>query len=275
MYSMYDSLYVLVNEEEVNQDVKKKIIEDYIVENLAAGMSVDLLNEMIQKGFTDIDTSRFDNIKDAMSKARAIGGWYGEFIESGFFGIEKNTNPMADIMAIETEIKAHSGSTATLNVGGVSVYGITAAEKSSDAIKNLVALYKMTTKMQNFLLLKIEPVNEGNITHMGFEEISLHMFLILKKLYDMIYDKLRGGGVVWSDSGAWNPVTMTKAFQVKMSLSKINEVYNFVQLYLEHLDLLNKIKTSSADRASFWRNIKDLKLASFGGKTPRFSLTIL
>jgi len=222
-----------------------------------------------------VDLSRFGNIKDATAKARAVGGWYGEFIESGFFGIEKNTNPMADIMAIETEIKAHSGATAILNIGGVSVYGITAAEKSSDAVKNLVVLYKMATKMQNFLLLKIEPISEGSRMHMGFEEISLHMFLILKKLYDMIYNKLRSGGVVWSESGTWNPATMTKAFQVKMSLSKINEVYGFIQLYLEHLDLLSRIKSSSADRAGFWRSIKDLKLASFGGKTPQFSLTIL
>jgi hypothetical protein len=255
----------------------KKMTEDYIVETLATGMSVDLLNEMIEKGFTDIDSSRLDSIKDA----RAKGGWYGEFVESSFFGLEKNTNPMADIMAIETEIKTHSGKSGAgsspLGVGSVAVHGITAVEKSSDAVKNLVTLYKMAIKMQNFLLLQIEPVTSGGLVHMGFEEISLHLFLILKKLYDMIYSKIRSEKAVWAESAGWNPNTMTKIFSVRMSLSKINEVYTFVQLYLEHYDLLNKIKSSPADRANFWKNIKEIKLASIssGGRTPQFNLTLV
>jgi hypothetical protein len=243
---------------------KKEIIINYVKENIAAAMSVDLLNEMIEKSYIDVETSQFKNIHDA----RAMGGWYGEFIEAKLFGLEKSTNPMADLLAISTEIKVHSGKKDILSVGGVTVYNFSETETIGDkaAIKKLISLYKMVIKMQNFLFFKIEPVMGNGVIHMGFKEITLHMVLILQKLYDMIYGKMYDN-VVWSDSGEWNKKELKKAFTVKISIVKINDIYKFAKLYLYHLDLLNDIKTNAGERANFWKLMKEMKLAFISGKT--------
>lgn len=250
----------------------KTQIKEYILENMATSMSVSLLEELLEKGYHVLESKKavhFESIRNPKSKASEEGGYYGDFVESRFFGMTRDNKPTADIEAINTEIKIHSGVKA-LQVGRVKVSNISAMDAKDPALKNLVMISKMVSKMQNFLLLKMgKEIAANGEYRMHFKEITLYTVLLIKNLYNMLYKGMLNEGAVQIESAeSWNPKTMSKVFNVKLSVGKTffayKEVEKITTLYMYREDLLDNIKGDKRFQSLFFNAVKELKLKMLG-----------
>ena len=268
---------------------KRDRIIRFIEETMAANIATQLFQEISEDMFQEFSSDHVN-----VANPNTFGSWIGGFVEQNIFGLKKGGNsPFPDLRRedIEVELKAHTSSKETLQVAGITLESVPKEMSEEKRAINVATAYRMFLKMQNFLLFRMtkENVTKRNgksYRKVHYDDISLHMTLILKEVWNIIFSKtvdtLHGAftknpnKVVFVErESAWE--NGKAVYNVKLDLSVINGVYNFVKLYLYHLDLLSEIKTNDGVRRTFFRNINIMKndwKSKNLGTSPDFNITI-
>lgn len=267
---------------------RDKIIK-FVEETMAATISTQLFKEVSEDMFQEFSSDQI-NVADP----NKFGSWIGGFIEEKWFGLNpKGNSPLPDLKHedIMVELKAHTSARETLQVAGITLENVPKELDEQSRAINVAAAYRMFLKMNNFLLVRMskEDVTTRNgksYRKVHYDDISLHMTLILKDVWNIIFDKTIStlnptltkspNKVVFVEKAQpWNNGKVV--YNVKIDLNKVNGVYNFVKLYLYHLDLLSEIKSNDGYRRSFFRNLNMLKsswTAKNLGTSPDFKINI-
>lgn len=278
----------------------------FISEKMAANIASTMFEEVVEDLVQEFSSGQIHEIRGKNNPAGDIlnvdakkgnfGGWVGGFIEEQWFGIDPHGNSaFPDVKSgvfpnprLDVELKAHSSSENEVQVAGITMEGIPGNELDIERARKIGMAYRIFLKMQNFLLIKMDassPVIEKNgvqTRRVRYESIMLSMTLILKKVWDLIFnqclDQVKPGKDVF-------PFFTTKAkwkdgkvnFDIKIDIRKVDGVFNFLKLYLYHFDLLTEIKSNDETRKRFFAGLNDIKKdwkAKNLGTSPNFNFTI-
>lgn len=278
---------------------KINLARNYISHLIASNISANVLNNIIDNTISVTSSLTFDKMKkgqNIITNPRIFGQQFGIFLEKALFGFVPNEKPFPDIDKIRTEIKA----TTAEDFERLAVAGFTLNFNSKSEIdkieENLWIAYRMALKMQNLLLIKTEktlPYSAADAPKKSFlkkareailmsgvrekalwsrdvrfTQISLHMFLLFKKLWDIlereanaalkanekIFSLSKGKLVVDNKTGK-----ITVKYDLQINVKKVQNVEGFIELYAYHSDLLKEIKANDGTRKSFWAQIGEMR----------------
>lgn len=225
---------------------------DLLADMMASAMTVDVMAQVLEGVF-------FEHEKEEGGRGERASR-NGRFIETSILGLPASPNPNEDIQAIlgddkrRIEVKASTFHN-QITVGGITVYGMDESAISGDRIygegspvfsdiRNITALYKVASKMNNLLVWMLEEIQKNSRSGFHIKSIILFSVLIFSKLKEYI---VNNRVVTIQKSGSYNPDTMSQAFSITINIKTEKAFQKLVEMYARKADITNILHRVNSD----------------------------